>query len=88
MRRSSKKCYVLSSTVAFVPHPLAANLWVRTHACTIVAACPVCDAPAGKLCEGRDGPLLAGTHYARRRAARAELLKLVPYTVVHTPEPA
>lgn len=56
-------------TIAFVRHPAARGLWVRTHYCTTVVVCPTCCAPPGEPCRGPRGPG-SWTHYTRRQAVR------------------
>ncbi len=75
MPRVGRKAYILSSTVAFVPHPHVPGFYVRTHAAVLLTACEVCGSKTGQLCTSlassqpaRRGREIFSTHWRRRRA--------------------
>jgi len=67
-RRGPTKVYVVGG-FAFVPHPAARGVWIRTHPCVVQVDCGYCKMKIGVPCEGRDG-YMASTHSLRRKAAR------------------
>lgn len=76
----SRYHYVVSAPggpFAFVPHPVARGLWVRTHPCVLVVDCEHCKAKVGELCLGSTGNISHGfTHWKRRRDARGKIARL------------
>ena len=50
------------------------GLWIKTHICITLVACPYCRAPKGSCCTGKFGWPHAGTH-VKRRAAAAKLVR-------------
>lgn len=62
---------------AFVPHPAARGLWIRTHPCVLAVACAHCSTVVGEPCRNKASELSHGyTHYIRRRDGRAAVAKL------------
>ena len=73
---SAHTAYVLSSSIAFVPHPHLQQCWPRVHACVLYVDCEFCGAKAGELCRtpGRKREAVASfTHVKRRYALKAKM---------------
>jgi hypothetical protein len=85
-KRRSKKIFVVGD-VAFVPHPDRRSMYLRTHACVFVKACPACGAKVGEFCLDKGRPW-AGTHYQRRQNWKDGLPKQKPLTIIFTPNGA
>lgn len=82
-----RTAYVLSSQVAFVPHPREPGRWLRLHPSVLFVKCPGCGQRPGKPCVNREGEVVATfAHYQRRSAGRYRLPAGVPgMTVVIAP---
>jgi hypothetical protein len=50
------------------------GLWIKTHICVVLVACPYCDAPKGECCKRESGRPGGQTHVSRRNAA-AKIVK-------------
>ena len=68
MPRLSARLYVIGS-VAFIPHPAAAGLWLRTDVSVVKTGCDQCGAKIYEPCRSKHR-VTGGTHWIRRRAAR------------------
>lgn len=66
---------------AFVPHPAATGLWLRTHPVVLVQECEACKAEIGEPCRGPNGPHSI-THWVRRRQGKHKLDGLSKPTVI------
>lgn len=66
--KSPRRAYVFGRE-AFVPHPAAKGLWVKTHRCVAFAPCPYCKSPVGVPCRGTSSEYVVHTHTARREEA-------------------
>jgi len=62
--------YIVSQSIAFVPHPHLRGLWLKTHACVLLTACAFCEAKVGEPCRGKKG-IGSWTHASRRIAVGA-----------------
>jgi hypothetical protein len=94
MPRKSNKVYVIGRE-AFVPHPLATGLWIKTDLSVVKVACsyPQCGAPIGVPCRsttaramraGIDEPpgYMSSTHWYRRRDAKGKGLAWAGRTLI------
>ena len=59
--------YVVSSQVAFLPHPRERCRWLRLHPCVLYAVCSSCKAQLGEPCVDRDGEAVGYVHWKRKR---------------------
>lgn len=79
--------YVIGD-VAFVANPSTRSSWWKTYATVAAAACPVCKASIGQLCEPSFGFCRGSTHEARRRLlprAEAMATKIIAAKSEETP---
>jgi predicted RNA-binding Zn-ribbon protein involved in translation (DUF1610 family) len=82
--RRVKRSYIVGG-VAFVAHPAAAGLWVKTDTSVVKTACPACGATIHAPCRrARSGAWSGATHYLRRRAARTVPLPVATMIVYYT----
>lgn len=58
-----------------------AGLWIKTHVCVVLVACPYCKAAKGAPCTRASGHPGTGTHVLRRKAA-AKLVRKPGWAVV------
>lgn len=74
------RAYVVSKTIAFVPHPRARGLWICTHPAVVLVHCSyvTCCAKRGEPCRNKSGDYQTSTHYVRRADAKKVILKLDP----------
>lgn len=68
MPRISTKVYVIGQ-IAFIAHPAAAGLWLRTDISVVKTGCEHCEAKIYEPCRSKH-QVTASTHYVRRNAAR------------------
>ena len=78
--RRSDRSYAVragSEEWAFIPHPLVAGLWFRSHVSVLLTACSVsgCGAEKGQPCK-HEGNYVVWTHYQRRQVAKRSTEKL------------
>lgn len=84
--------YILDPQTAFVAHPDKRGLWVRTHPCVLLVACPETDGCGAKLGEpcrrsrvhhvSKLGRYKAATCWRRRAIAQGKPFEIPPFTVV------
>ncbi len=89
MAPSFKNTYIFSISggpFAFVPHPAARGLWVRTHPCVVLVDCGHCKAAVHELCHNGKGDVSSSTHWVRRLAAKDKLKALEHLQVLVVPQ--